>query len=256
MKILNVDMSNNPDYSKCLANLKKDSYFFLYFRSEAEFKVKSTKCFVSERSVVISDYKPEFISGSLPDGYAAFKPDFSDFSYIENLGIKLNKAVKIYDDSIIYELLRCLCIESVKNSEKSDEFAVGALKLIFIKISDIIASDEIYSVKSQHYKYLLKLRENIYSHPFEKVDIDSICMEMCIGKTYFHRIYLAYFGTTYIQDVINSKLEIAKKMLVETSWSVSAIAEKCGYESDSYFMRQFKKHTGITPTEYRRKYSV
>ena len=81
-------------------------------------------------------------------------------------------------------------------------------------------------------------------------------MEMCIGKTYFHRIYLAYFGTTYIQDVINSKLEIAKKMLVETSWSVSAIAEKCGYESDSYFMRQFKKHTGITPTEYRRKYSV
>ena len=256
MKILNVDMSNNPDYSKHLAAVKADSYFLLYFRKEAEFKVKSAKCFASERSVVICDYKPEFALGSLPDGYAAFKPDFSDFSYIESLGIKLNKDVKIFDDSTIFELLRCLCIESQKNGKKRDEFLSSALKLILIKISDIIASDDGCSVKSQHYKYLLRLRENIYSQPFEKIDIDRICMEMCIGKTYFHRIYLAYFGTTYVQDIINSRLDSAKKMLVETSWSVSVIAEKCGYESDSYFMRQFKKHIGITPTEYRRKYSL
>ena len=256
MKVLNVDMNNNPDFSKCLAGMKGDSYFLLYFRGEAEFKVKGTKCFVDERSVVICDYKPEFVSESLPDAYVAFKPDFSDFSYIEELGIKLNKVIKIFDDSTIFELLRCLCSESQKNGEKTDEFVSVGLKLILIKISDIVSSDETYSVKSQHYKYLLRLRERICSQPFEKIDIDSICMEMCIGKTYFHRIYLAYFGTTYIQDIINSKLDVAKKMLVETSWSVSVIAEKCGYESDSYFMRQFKKHIGITPTEYRRKYSL
>ena len=48
---------------------------------------------------------------------------------------------------------------------------------------------------------------------------------------------------------------MAKRLLVETNNSVSLIAEKCGYENDSYFMRQFKSHIGITPSEYRKKYS-
>ncbi|MBQ1519507.1 MAG: helix-turn-helix transcriptional regulator, partial [Ruminococcus sp.] len=29
--------------------------------------------------------------------------------------------------------------------------------------------------------------------------------------------------------------------------------ETCGYDSDAYFMRQFKQHKGFTPSEYRRR---
>ena len=42
-------------------------------------------------------------------------------------------------------------------------------------------------------------------------------------------------------------------MLRNTENSVAQIAELCGYDSESYFMRQFKLHKGCTPTEYRRR---
>lgn len=76
---------------------------------------------------------------------------------------------------------------------------------------------------------------------------------MNISRTYFHRIYSKAFGVTFMQDVINSRLAAAADMLTGTNRSVSYIAEKCGYDSDSYFMRQFRKHYGCTPTEYRRR---
>ncbi|HOR22293.1 MAG TPA: AraC family transcriptional regulator, partial [Ruminococcus sp.] len=72
-------------------------------------------------------------------------------------------------------------------------------------------------------------------------------------SAYFHRIYRQAFGVTLRQDVIESRLIAAAELLETTDLSVSAIAERCGYFSDSYFMRQFRLHKGCTPTEYRRR---
>ena len=47
----------------------------------------------------------------------------------------------------------------------------------------------------------------------------------------------------------------AKLLLSSTKIPVSAISEQCGYNNDVHFMRQFKNYTGLTPTEYRKRYS-
>jgi len=44
---------------------------------------------------------------------------------------------------------------------------------------------------------------------------------------------------------------MAKYLLLTTSLSLPAIAFKCGYEDDKYFMRQFRQFTGTTPNSYR-----
>ena len=74
-----------------------------------------------------------------------------------------------------------------------------------------------------------------------------------MGRSYFHKIYHEAFGVTYRQDEIKSRMAYACKLLTETNTSVSVIAEKCGYETESFFMRQFRQQMGCTPTEYRRK---
>ena len=51
-------------------------------------------------------------------------------------------------------------------------------------------------------------------------------------------------------------MERAKYLLTHTEYRVMDIAYELGYAAEEQFMRQFKRETGITPTRYRRKYSI
>ena len=49
------------------------------------------------------------------------------------------------------------------------------------------------------------------------------------------------------------RIERAKDLLRNTSLRVSEIAAQIGYQNPMYFSSTFKKHTGMTPLEYRDK---
>ena len=44
----------------------------------------------------------------------------------------------------------------------------------------------------------------------------------------------------------------AMKLLLETGLSVAAVAGACGFGDEKYFMRAFKRHVGVTPSQFRR----
>ena len=113
------------------------------------------------------------------------------------------------------------------------------------------SAQEDYQEMRKHYEFLSDIREQIYNSPFEKIEIDDICNELGVGRTYFHRIYNAYFGTSYLQDIINSKLENAKKMLLSGQYNIKEISEKTGFDNFSYFSKKFKEKYQSSPTAYK-----
>jgi AraC-like DNA-binding protein len=110
------------------------------------------------------------------------------------------------------------------------------------------------AVEVPHYNKLTQLRHDIYQYPAESWFIQDICDNLGISRPYFHKLYVAAFGTTCTQDVIASRISYSKELLEETEESISFISQQCGFESDVYFMRKFKQHVGMTPTAYRRIY--
>lgn len=132
------------------------------------------------------------------------------------------------------------------------------MHMLLLAVSEQVSSEikKMPSSDIPHYRELYSLRNNIYANPVKDWSIDEICTHLNISSTYFHRIYSAAFGTTCRQDVINSRLALAEKLLLNNDRTIGSIAEECGYENDSYFMRQFKQQRGYTPTEYRRKFAV
>ena len=128
------------------------------------------------------------------------------------------------------------------------------MRIIFLTLCDILYENKEKDIPNiPRYEQLKALREAIYSDPVRKWSVEEICSEMNVSRAYFHRIYQNAFGITCGQDIISGRLSYAADLLENTEMSVSLIAEKCGYDSDSYFMRQFRKHKGCTPTEYRRR---
>ncbi len=73
------------------------------------------------------------------------------------------------------------------------------------------------------------------------------------GITYAHqcRIFKSHYGITPMQYVNELRMSEIKNLLRDTDVPVSAIAEMTGYDNLGYFSRSFRKHTGMTPREYR-----
>ena len=95
------------------------------------------------------------------------------------------------------------------------------------------------------------IRTKIYNMPYIEWTVDSLAAELNLSKSYFQHLYKQIFGVSAISDVINSRVEHGKYLLSSTDFSVRQIAEKCGYDSDIHFMRQFKSKSGMTPSAYR-----
>ncbi len=71
-----------------------------------------------------------------------------------------------------------------------------------------------------------------------------------ISEVYLRKLFLKELNVTPKQYVLKMRMQKAKQLLIDTPYSVTAIAEECGFSSLYHFCRAFKQHTGLSPTEY------
>jgi AraC-like DNA-binding protein len=76
-----------------------------------------------------------------------------------------------------------------------------------------------------------------------------------ISEVYFRKLFKDCFGTTPKQYILDLRIKMACKMLLENRYSISEISEKCGFSSVYHFCRAFKSITELTPGEYSKSYN-
>ncbi len=96
---------------------------------------------------------------------------------------------------------------------------------------------------------IMFIRENIYGQPTVE-EIAAHCMSSL--STLQHR-FKEETGISVKEKIRRSKMDRACFFLKNTDLSCSDIAYKMGYGSQSYFIKQFRGMTGMTPAEYRKQ---
>ncbi|MDQ1912705.1 response regulator [Paenibacillus sp. GD4] len=76
-----------------------------------------------------------------------------------------------------------------------------------------------------------------------------------LSPSYFSSLFKKEMGQTLAQYIIGKRMDRAKEMVLEGK-QVQDIALALGYEDRPYFSELFKRHTGMTPTEFRTHYST
>ena len=71
----------------------------------------------------------------------------------------------------------------------------------------------------------------------------------------FERKFLAGFHLTPQQYLKRLRLQMASRALVFTTRSLAEVAQNCGFSDQSHFTREFRKHFGRTPRDYRAHYT-
>ena len=82
-------------------------------------------------------------------------------------------------------------------------------------------------------------------------ELDSCCT---ISYPYIKKLFVKKFGISPIRYSIQLKINYACDLLLSELYTVTQVAELCGYNDIYFFSRQFKEYTGISPTIFFKKY--
>ncbi len=73
--------------------------------------------------------------------------------------------------------------------------------------------------------------------------------------SYISNLFSELEGTTIEKFAINQKIEYIKELIIYDELSLNEISYKLGYSSVQYLSSQFKKVTGLTPTDFKKLYN-
>jgi AraC family transcriptional regulator len=83
--------------------------------------------------------------------------------------------------------------------------------------------------------------------------LDRLASEADMSVSHFSRLFKKATGRNPSQCFIHLRMETARELLLEPDLSILNVALEVGYSSPSYFAQLFRRHTGMTPREYRHR---
>lgn len=88
-----------------------------------------------------------------------------------------------------------------------------------------------------------------YSNP--NLSIELVAEKVGISPDYAGKLFKRINQTSFTESLLSTRLEKSKELLVKSDLSIQEIVQKIGISNPNYFYSLFKKHTGITPGEFR-----
>lgn len=140
---------------------------------------------------------------------------------------------------------------------------IGRL-ICFIEILKILSeTDEYSTIASAHAFYKSSEKENIrlnniYTYTLanfkREISLSEVAAISNLSVTSFCRYFKMMTKKPYYDFLIEIRISHACRMLIEDKYPIEVLCFDCGFNNVSNFYRHFKKVTGMTPLEYKRKF--
>jgi len=89
------------------------------------------------------------------------------------------------------------------------------------------------------------------AHYDKMISLDQMADSLAVSKYHLIRTFTTAVGVSPNEYLNRFRIEQAMRLLRHTDWSVEQIAERVGYSGGSYFIKVFRKMTGLTPGSFR-----
>lgn len=102
---------------------------------------------------------------------------------------------------------------------------------------------------------ILKAVEYINDNFKKDIMLEEVAGVVNISSFYFSKMFKEYTGKNYVDYITDLRIEVAKEKLIEGIISIKEICYEVGYNDPNYFSRVFKKVEGLSPSEFKNKYT-
>ena len=90
---------------------------------------------------------------------------------------------------------------------------------------------------------------------YMEIDMNMLCGHTHYSRSYLSRMFKAKMGLTIQEFLIDTRINHAKNLLLETELPIQEISASVGIRDSLYFSRTFHRKTGFSPSEYRKRFS-
>ncbi len=137
-------------------------------------------------------------------------------------------------------------IKLIEKSDNTEELNL-LLQQVALKIANKVNSFNNKSIRVT----LRKAIDYINEHYSESVTLNEVAEHTFVTTFYISRMFKKELGTSFIDYLNDIRIEKAKELLKDVKYKSYEVASLVGIPDPHYFSRLFKKHSGISPSEYR-----
>ena len=105
----------------------------------------------------------------------------------------------------------------------------------------------------RHSVTLHKVIGYIRSNYMNKITLDEIAEHVSMSKSHISKIFNEGMGVSISTYINRTRIERSKRLLKSTTLTIAEIAVLTGFEDQSYYTKQFKAETGLSPKEFRKR---
>ena len=116
-----------------------------------------------------------------------------------------------------------------------------------------VLQKELVSIKQE--RLIDKINQYIEDNLDQDIHPIQLAQHFHVSRTKMYEITNTYLGMGIAEYIRKKRLEKGKKLLSETSLSVSVIADLTGFSDYTYFSKSFKKEYLLAPHAFRKKYN-
>jgi len=94
----------------------------------------------------------------------------------------------------------------------------------------------------------------ILEHYHERIEMETLASLAFLSVRQFERRFRSLFHVSPGEFILKVRIDAAVRLLLESDFSMTQIALRCGFYDNSHFTRQFKKKMGVSPIQFRKKF--
>ncbi|WP_456290428.1 response regulator [Paenibacillus sp. AK002] len=114
--------------------------------------------------------------------------------------------------------------------------------------------DGIANRKNHKNERIIELcRTYLAEHYMEDLSLETVARRFFFSPAYFSSLFKSHTSMTFTEYLLQIRMDKAKEMLKDGTWKISEIALSVGFKDAGYFTRIFKRETGLSPEEFRKK---
>ena len=237
----------------------RNDYQLLYIAAgKGEFYFKGSK----EPTIVTKGNMILFRPGE-PQVYYYYAVDKTEVYWVHFTGWKVEEYLERYelphDENVFYtgvspdypwiynQMIRELQLQRVNHEDMISLY----MHHIFITINRYIK--ERRETKNDTINDIERAAHYFKDNYNKQISIEQYAEEHLMSVNWFLHSFKSIMKMSPMQYIISLRIAMAKGYLENSAKNIAEISNEIGYENALYFSRLFKKYTGMTPTEYRKR---
>lgn len=165
----------------------------------------------------------------------------------------LNKPLFLKNNAGVCGIIRKIVMEYCIKDEFSDAFLSSLLKsAIIYSVREINRN----KTKGVNFPEIRQIIDYIHNHYTEQISNEKIAGHFNFNSSYLGRKFKAAVGVSLRKFLIEYRINVASDFLKTQNLTVCEIATLSGFPDIYHFSKAFKKITGFSPTQYRKKHYV